>query len=89
MASRLIRWVDDANPVPEADEIPADDLAKVIEDALQAAKDNGISGKAVTPFLLSLIKENTQGASLVTNQALVFNNAKLAAQIACAYAKIS
>lgn len=78
-----------ANPVPEADEIPADDLAKVIEDALQAAKDNGISGKAVTPFLLSFIKENTQGASLVTNQALVFNNAKLAAQIACAYAKIS
>lgn len=78
-----------ANPVPEADEIPADDLAKVIEDALQAAKDNGISGKAVTPFLLSFIKDNTQGASLVTNQALVFNNAKLAAQIACAYAKIS
>ena len=80
-----------ANPVPEADEIPADDLAKVIEDALQAAKDNGISGKAVTPFLLSFIKENTQGASLVTNQALVFNNAKLAAQShngnACAYAK--
>ena len=78
-----------ANPVPEADEIPADDLAKVIEDALQAAKDNGISGKAVTPFLLSFIKENTKGASLVTNQALVFNNAKLAAQIACAYAKIN
>ena len=78
-----------ANPVPEADEIPADDLAKVIEDALQAAKDNGISGKAVTPFLLSFIKENTKGASLVTNQALVVNNAKLAAQIACAYAKIN
>ena len=77
-----------ANPVPEADEIPADDLAQVIDDALQAAKTQQITGKAVTPFLLRTIKDNTKGASLVTNQALVLNNAKLAAQIACAYAKI-
>lgn len=76
-----------ANPVPVADEIPASALTTVIEDALQAARDKSITGKAVTPFLLGYIKENTKGASLVTNQALVLNNAKLAAQIARAYAQ--
>ena len=78
-----------ANPVPEKDQIPADALSQVIDDALQAAQKDKITGKEVTPFLLRYIKDNTKGASLVTNQALVLNNAKLAAQIACAYAEIS
>ena len=50
--------------------------------AQQAAKDGGVSGKAVTPFLLQKILELTDGASLKTNIALVENNARLAAQIA-------
>ena len=78
-----------ANPVPEKDQIPAEALSQVIDDALQAAQNDKITGKEVTPFLLRYIKDNTKGASLVTNQALVLNNAKLAAQIACAYADIS
>ena len=72
-----------ANPVPEADEIPADEMAGYI-DAAHAAADGatGISGKAVTPFLLAKILELTEGASLKTNIALVENNARLAAKIA-------
>lgn len=77
-----------ANPVPEKDEIPANALADIIDEALATAKDHGISGKAITPFLLDRIRVKTDGKSLVTNQALVMNNAKLAAQIAVAYAKI-
>jgi pseudouridine-5'-phosphate glycosidase len=71
-----------ANPVPEADEIAAEVMAGHILAAQQAAGEQRISGKAVTPFLLSKILELTGGASLKTNIALVENNARLAARIA-------
>jgi pseudouridine-5'-phosphate glycosidase len=71
-----------ANPVPEADEIPASEMAGTITAAQKAAIDHEISGKAVTPFLLAEILELTNGASLKTNIALVENNARLAAKIA-------
>lgn len=71
-----------ANPVPEADEIPTEKMAGVIEAAQRAAEEQNVSGKAVTPFLLAKILELTNGASLKTNIALVENNARLAARIA-------
>ena len=71
-----------ANPVPEADEIPASEMNRHIAAALTAAKAQGIEGKAVTPFLLGEILTLTGGASLKTNIALVLNNARLAARIA-------
>ncbi len=71
-----------ANPVPQTDEIAADIMAGHIKAAQQAADDQRISGKAVTPFLLAKILELTGGASLKTNIALVENNARLAARIA-------
>ena len=71
-----------ANPIPLADEIPATDLAPVIEQANHEAATRGIAGKAVTPFLLSRIFELTAGRSLEANIALVLNNARLAAAIA-------
>jgi len=73
-----------ANPVPEADEIPATEMNRHIAEALAAAKAQGIEGKAVTPFLLGKILEITGGESLKTNIALVLNNARLAARIATA-----
>jgi pseudouridine-5'-phosphate glycosidase len=73
-----------ANPVPEGDEIPADEMAIHIEAAQKAAEVQQISGKAVTPFLLGKILELTGGRSLKTNIALVENNARLAAKIATA-----
>ncbi|MEC3862118.1 pseudouridine-5'-phosphate glycosidase [Mesobacterium sp. TK19101] len=71
-----------ANPIPEADEIPAEDLAPVIAQATAEAEAQGIAGKAVTPFLLQRIFELTEGRSLAANIALVLNNARLAAAIA-------
>lgn len=75
-----------ANPVPEADEIPADEMAGFIARAQADAEAAGITGKAVTPGLLSRILELTEGRSLATNIALVKNNARLAARIAGALA---
>ena len=71
-----------ANPVPKADEISAEEIGPMIELALHEAHRQGISAKAVTPFLLNRIFELTEGKSLQTNIALVKNNARLAAQIA-------
>jgi pseudouridylate synthase len=71
-----------ANPVPADHEIPAEVMADLISAAQQAAVENGIVGKAVTPFLLARILELTGGASLKTNIALVENNARLASRIA-------
>ena len=72
------------NPIPETDEIPADDLAPVIAQAQAEADAQGITGKNVTPFLLQRIFELTKGKSLEANIALVRNNARLAARIAAA-----
>jgi len=77
------------NPVPEADEIPATDMASHIKQAIKEAESEGISGKSVTPWLLSRIFEITGGKSLDTNIALIKNNAKLAAEIAVASCVLS
>jgi pseudouridine-5'-phosphate glycosidase len=71
-----------ANPIPKSDEIAAEILAPVIKQAQAEADQQGVSGKAVTPFLLQRIFELTEGRSLTANIALVRNNARLASQIA-------
>jgi len=73
-----------ANPVPKEYACSKAYIDKVIERALQEADYQGIKGKEVTPFLLSRIEQLTKGESLVSNIQLVLNNARLAAQIACA-----
>lgn len=73
-----------ANPVPAEAEIAAEAMAAHIAAAQADADRLGVTGKAVTPFLLARILELTGGASLATNVALVENNARLAARIACA-----
>ena len=70
------------NPIPEAHEIPRAEIMPVVEEALRAAKDQGIAAKDVTPFLLQRIFETTEGRSLTANIELVLNNARLAAGIA-------
>ena len=75
-----------ANPIPEADEIPSGEIEPVIAEALAEAQRLGIFGKDVTPFLLGEIVKTTKGRSLRANIALVKNNAKVAAEIAVAYA---
>jgi len=75
-----------ANPIPAPDEIPADTLAPLIARAQAEAAAQGVTGKAVTPFLLARLLEMTEGRSLQANTALVLNNARLGAAIAAALA---
>lgn len=74
-------------PVPVADEVSADELRDEIESALIAATEQHITGKAVTPFLLSRIAAKTEGRALRANIALLKNNARIAGQIAVAFSK--
>ncbi len=78
-----------ANPIPTADEIPAEKIDAIIERALEDMDAGGIQGKEATPFLLRRIVELTGGASLTANIALVNNNARLGAEIAIAYAALT
>jgi pseudouridine-5'-phosphate glycosidase len=55
-------------------------------EALAAADRQGVRGRDVTPFLLARFHEQTAGASLRANVALMLGNARLAAQIAVAHA---
>jgi len=71
-----------ANPIPHADQIPAETLAPLIARALAEAEAQRIASKKVTPFLLDRLYHLTDGQSLTANIALVRNNARLAARIA-------
>jgi pseudouridine-5'-phosphate glycosidase len=71
-----------ANPVPEAAALNYSEIEAVIQQALQDAKSNNITGKKVTPFILDKVKQLTAGKSLETNIALVKHNAEVAAKIA-------
>ncbi len=73
-----------ANPIPAEAEIPAAEMERHIARALEEAEAEGVTGKAVTPFLLSRILALTEGRSLTANIVLVRSNAALAARIAMA-----
>ena len=75
------------NPIPEAYSMDPAVINGAIDQAIAQCNQQGIHGKATTPFLLAKVAEITGGDSLAANIQLVFNNAKLAAQVACAYCK--
>ncbi len=77
-----------ANPIPSEFEMPIGAIDQAIALALNEAKQQNISGKKITPFLLSHIKELTKGESLRSNIQLVYNNAKVAAQLAKSMANL-
>jgi pseudouridylate synthase len=74
-----------ANPIPLAYDMDASIINSAIESALIEAKEQGIKGQEVTPFLLSKVKHLTEGSSLDSNIQLVYHNARLAAEVACSY----
>ena len=76
------------NPIPEEYAMPADVINAAIDQAIAECNEKGIKGKETTPFLLARVAELTGGDSLDSNIRLVFNNAKVAAQTAVAYAKL-
>jgi pseudouridine-5'-phosphate glycosidase len=71
-------------PVPEADALPIEEAEAAIAEATRLADEKGISGKAITPFILSTVAELTGGRSRQANTALLVNNARVGAQIAAA-----
>jgi len=73
-----------SNPVPVDAAMPKEEIDRITEQALVEAGERGVSGKAVTPFLLARIKELTGGRSLATNIALVKHNALVGARLAVA-----
>ena len=60
------------------------DVERLVEEALETARERGIAGQAVTPFVLSFLHERSGGATLRANEALVAANAGLAAEVAVA-----
>ncbi|CAB4637533.1 unannotated protein [freshwater metagenome] len=77
-----------ANPIPIDKQWDPKEHDRVLEIAFQATKKAGVSGKAVTPFLLGFIVEESKGRSLEVNLDLARNNVQLAADIAKAWASL-
>ena len=76
------------NPIPEEYSMDADVINAAIDKAIDMAKEQGIHGKATTPFLLATVKDLTGGDSLDSNIQLVYNNAALAAKTAVEISKL-
>ena len=75
------------NPVPPARALDADELIEATQRAEARMEVEGVSGKAVTPFLLAALAEETQGRSLEANLDLLEANARLAAEVALSAAR--
>lgn len=69
-------------PVPEEFEVPAERLDAVLKNALEAAEQNDVTGRELTPFLLAHMAKQSGGATLRANIALLENNARVAGLIA-------
>ena len=72
-------------PPPAITALPRQAVEGAIQQARQEARQRNIHGQALTPFLLQRLNELTDGATLRANLDLLLNNARLGAQIACAY----
>ncbi len=74
-----------ANPISTADAVSRQDMDRWLTEAFRRAELANARGKEITPFLLATLAEVSSGRSVEANRALVLNNARLAADIACAY----
>jgi pseudouridine-5'-phosphate glycosidase len=76
-------------PVPHEAEVESSSLSGALDNALSQASHENISGRDLTPFLLARMSEQSQGATLRANIALLENNARVAAQIARALGNVN
>jgi pseudouridine-5'-phosphate glycosidase len=74
-------------PPPESVAIPSIEIESLIQQAVNQAHNEGVRGASTTPYLLERMSVLTSGRSLETNLSLLKNNARVAAQIACALSK--
>lgn len=77
-----------ANPISEDDQLDKDYIDSIINEAVESANEEGISGKEMTPFLLSKIVDKTNGKSLEANISLDFNNAEIGSKLAVELSKL-
>ena len=75
------------NPIPKTFELELTMMNEAINKAIIEAEKEKITGKEITPYLLSKVNEITQGKSLNANIKLIQNNAVLASKIAIHYMK--
>jgi pseudouridylate synthase len=76
-----------ANPIPKEFEMDKEYISAVIDEAVESAQREGVKGKKITPYILARLHNKTGDKSLFANKELVYNNVRLAAQIAIEYAK--
>jgi len=76
-----------ANPIPEDYEMDPGLISESIDEAVAEAEKQGVRGKDITPFILAHLHRETAGKSLAANKQLVYHNARVAAQLATAYAE--
>ncbi|KAH8155809.1 uncharacterized protein LAJ45_00821 [Morchella importuna] len=77
------------NPIPNSHHINHLAMKDIITGAVTRCRKKGITGKAITPYTLEVIREQTRGASVLANKALVVNNAKRGAEIAVELAALT
>lgn len=76
-----------ANPIPKEFEMDREYISSVIDEAVESAEKEGVKGKNITPYILARLHTKTGDKSLFANKELVYNNVRLAAQIALEYVK--
>jgi pseudouridine-5'-phosphate glycosidase len=69
-------------PVPSAAEVPEEALKKILDQSLSEAEQSNVTGRELTPFLLTRMAQLSEGATLRANIALLEHNARVAARIA-------
>ncbi|MEJ2534147.1 MAG: pseudouridine-5'-phosphate glycosidase [Gammaproteobacteria bacterium] len=78
-----------ANPIPAEHALDRKTIVQLNETAIREAIEAGVTGKALTPYLLQRVEELTDGQSLRANRELMLHNARIGAQIAKAYAELA
>lgn len=72
-------------PIPAESGMDFQEMEEVIQRAIHEARREGIHGRALTPYLLAAVERATEGRSVQANEALLVNNARVAAQIALSW----
>lgn len=77
-----------AVPIPEDDALSSQEIQASMSNALDSASHAGVTGAAITPFVLAEISEALDGANIPANLALAENNARVAGEVAVAMASL-
>jgi len=88
MSSTLNSPLCEGVPIPSEESAAGAKIESAIKTALKEAEDRGVTGREITPFILSRLNDLTQGESLRANLALIRNNARVGADIAVELTKL-